>query len=112
LPREDLRRFQYAPEELACGVRDARFAALMRFEIARAEDHYRRGDGLERYLDRDSRPALRAMVGIYHGLLDEIKRRDGDVFTSRVRLSGWRKTRIALGSLWARAAFSAGTDAG
>jgi len=112
LPQEDLRRFQYTADDLARGVRNDRFAALMRFEIARAEDHYRRGDGLERFLDRDSRPALRAMVGIYHGLLEEIKRRDGDVFTSRVRLSGWRKARIALGSLLARTGFSAGTDAG
>jgi phytoene synthase len=112
LPREDLRRFQYSADELARGVRDSRFAALMRFQIARAEDHYRRGAGLEQLLDRDSRPALRAMVGIYHGLLGEIKRRDGDVFSSRVRLSGWRKTRIALGSLLARTGFAAGTDAG
>jgi squalene synthase HpnC/squalene synthase HpnD len=111
LPQEDLRRFQYGADELARGVHDHRFSALMRFEIARAEDHYRRGDGLERFLERDSRPALRAMVGIYRGLLDEIKRRDGDVFTSRVRLSGWRKARIAIASLLARTGFAAGTNA-
>jgi len=112
LPREDLRRFQYSEEDLAQGLRNAAFAALMRFEIARAEDHYRRGEGLEMHLDRDSRPALRAMVSIYRGLLDEIKRRDGDVFSSRVRLSGWRKATIALRSLLARATTAPRTDAG
>jgi len=104
LPQEDLQRAGYTSDDLALGVRDGRFQGLMRFEIARAEELYERGAPLEFLLSRDSRPAFRAMVGIYRGLLDEIKRRDGDVFTSRVRLSAWRKATIAACSLIARPA--------
>jgi phytoene synthase len=102
LPQEDLRRFEYTADDLARGVRDGRFQALMQFEIARAEDFYRRGAPLEKYLARDSQAAFRAMVGIYRAVLDEIKRRDGDVFTSRVELATWRKIAIAISALLAR----------
>ena len=95
LPLEDLRRFDYSREDLTQGVHDARFCALMRFQIARAEQFYREGLELERWLTADGRAALGAMSGIYRELLDEIKRRDGDVFSGRVSVSPWRKARIA-----------------
>jgi 15-cis-phytoene synthase len=104
LPLEDLRRFGYAREELTRGVRDARFGALMRFQIARAEQFYREGLQLERWLAADGQAALGAMAGIYRELLDEIKRRDGDVFSGRVSVSRWRKARIAARWLLARPA--------
>ncbi len=59
LPREDLRRFGYTPEELAAGVQNASFRELMNFQIARADDYYRAGAALEPLLSRDSRAALR-----------------------------------------------------
>ncbi|HEX3871615.1 MAG TPA: phytoene/squalene synthase family protein [Pirellulales bacterium] len=95
LPQEDLRRFDYSVDDLRNGVRDARFDALMRFEIARAEEFYRQGAELSRYLYRDGKAVFGAMTGIYHGLLDEIRRRHGDVFSRRVGLSPWRKLTIA-----------------
>lgn len=100
LPQEDLRRFGYTADDLHAGVRDGRFTALMRFEIARAEQFYREAAELNEWLEPDGRVVFRAMLGIYRGLLDEIKRHEGDVFTHRVRLSSWRKLRIAAGSLW------------
>lgn len=95
LPREDLDRFGYSVDGLRSGVRDARFRALMRFEIARAEALYREGRELQRWLEPDGLPVFGAMVSTYQALLEEIKRRDGDVFTNRVRLSPWRKLSIA-----------------
>ncbi len=95
LPREDLDRFDYRLPDLRAGVQDARFRALMQFEIARAEDFYRHAAELDRWLEPDGRRVFGAMLSTYHGLLDQIKRLDGDVFTARVRLSGWRKLRIA-----------------
>ncbi len=99
LPAEDLRRFGYAADDLKRGVCNSQFRELMDFEIARAEEFYIRGSVLLPYVSRDSRAALRAMTGIYRGLLGEIKRRGGDVFTERVRLSGLRKASIAAWSL-------------
>jgi phytoene synthase len=95
LPAEDLRRFAYTPDELRRGVRDSRFSALMRFQIERAEQLYREGAELEPWLEPDGRGIFGAMTAMYRGLLDQIRRRDGDVFTSRVRLSGWQRLRIA-----------------
>jgi phytoene synthase len=45
------------------------------------------------------------MAKTYRALLQEIERRDYDVFTRRVRLSRWRKMGLALGALPARWGF-------
>lgn len=95
LPREDLARFDYTPEDLRAGVRDDRFRRLMRFEIERTERLYDEAARLEPLLESDGRRVFGSMVSVYRALLDEIKRLDGDVLTTRVRLSRWRKMRIA-----------------
>jgi phytoene synthase len=102
LPQQDLHRFKYSNDDLRNGIRDGRFRALMHFEIERTESLYREAAELARWLEPDGRKVFTAMVGIYRGLLDEIKRRDGDVFSSRVRLSTWHKLRIAGNALLAR----------
>lgn len=108
LPGEDLRRFDYSAAELKLGVCDERFRRLMRFEIERAEQCYADAAELDRWLHADCRRAFVAMLSTYRELLAEIKRRDGDVWTSRVRLAGWRKARIAMRCLFS---FSGPADA-
>jgi len=95
LPQEDLDRFDYSVEDLRAGVRDDRFRRLMRFEIARNEQMYAEGASLERWLEPRERRVFASMTAVYRALLTEIKRRDGDVLSQRVRLSSWRKMRIA-----------------
>lgn len=95
LPQEDLQRFGYSVEDLRQGVRNDRFVSLMRYEIARAEGYYQEAAELERWLGPEGKTVFGAMTAIYRGLLGEIKRLDGDVFGRRVRLSAWRKLRIA-----------------
>lgn len=95
LPQEDLRRFDYSADDLRRGVVDNRFRRLMRFEIDRAEEFYEEAAELDRWLSPDGRAVFGAMTAIYRGLLDEIKRLDGDVFSRRVKLTTWRKLRIA-----------------
>ncbi|MBS0210336.1 MAG: phytoene/squalene synthase family protein [Planctomycetes bacterium] len=95
LPAEDLRRFDYTFDDLCRGVCDPRFDRLMEFEIARAEQFYCASRPLAGHLSTDGRRAFCAMLEIYHGLLAEIRRRDGDVFSRRVSLSSWRKWTIA-----------------
>ncbi|HQU42367.1 MAG TPA: phytoene/squalene synthase family protein [Pirellulales bacterium] len=95
LPQEDLRRFGYTADELRQGVVDLRFRELMRFEIERVERFYDDAAELHRWLSPDGRSVFGAMTSIYRGLLDEIKRRDGDVFGHRVQLTAWRKLSIA-----------------
>jgi 15-cis-phytoene synthase len=95
LPQEDLRRFGYTSDELCSGVVDERFRRLMRFEIERVERLYDDAADLANWLSSDGRAVFGAMTGIYRGLLNEIKRQDGDVFRHRVQLTTWRKLRIA-----------------
>jgi phytoene synthase len=95
VPQEDLRRFDYTADDLRGGVVDERFRQLMQFEVERAEQFYDNAAELDHWLSADGRTVFGAMTGIYRGLLDEIKRLNGDVFSHRVQLTTWHKLRIA-----------------
>lgn len=97
LPQADLAEYGYTVADLASGVRDDRFRQLMAFEVQRARDLYARGGEVSAYLSATGRPVFDTMVKLYRGLLDEIERRDYDVFTKRVRLSTWKKVHFAAG---------------
>ena len=91
LPSEDLLRFSYSSESLRQPLLDDNFRSLMRFEADRARHYYGRAEQLFAYLHADGKPILRAMLDIYGGLLDEIERRNFDVFRQRVSLAKWKK---------------------
>ncbi len=99
VPLEDFRRFGYSPEELAAGIRDVRFANLMRFEIERAQRFYEQALPLSEALHGHGRYIFRMMLATYWELLREIRRRNGDVFTRRVRLSPMQKLASAASAL-------------
>lgn len=99
LPAEDLGRFGYSRQNLDQGLRNGAFQGLMQFELERARSYYRSAEGLESYLNDEAKPVLRTMFRIYQGILDEIERRDFDVFSGRVRLSAWSKSQIVMREL-------------
>jgi phytoene synthase len=99
LPQEDLRRFECDLGALGDGAGDARFRALMRFEIERTEGFYREGARLEAHLPREARAVFWTMMHTYRALLEEIKRRDGDVLGQPIRLTSWHKWRLAAQGL-------------
>jgi 15-cis-phytoene synthase len=99
LPREDLQRFDYTEHDLAAHCRDERFHRLMRFQVDRTKEYYRRAEELFDYLEPAGKPIYAAMLRIYGGLLAKIERRDYDVFSRRIRLPRWRKLLIALGAV-------------
>jgi 15-cis-phytoene synthase len=111
LPMEDLDRFGYTADDLRRGVRDERFRRLMRFEIERTEQLFAEGAELHRWLEPEGRRVLGSMMAVYRALLAEIKRLDGDVLTRRVRLSRWRKMRIATRWLLLGPRLTTATDA-
>jgi len=102
LPAEDLKRFDYSPEELQHGIVDERFRDLMRFEADRAKRYYAQARNLLPLVEKASKPALWAMMEIYEGLLDRIVQRRFDVFHNTIRLTGMEKTAIALKALMMR----------
>ena len=105
LPEEDLARFGVAKSELGREGRPSECVrALLAFEGERAKEYYDGADQLAPLVERVGRPVLVTIVGIYRALLDEIVRRDYNVFSARVSVSPWRKIAIAVRALGARSA--------
>ncbi|HXJ40031.1 MAG TPA: phytoene/squalene synthase family protein [Bryobacteraceae bacterium] len=96
LPTEDLERFGVTRDELRRGLRTERFANLMEFEIDRAERYYRESSPLLGLTNPTSRPALWAMIAIYHGLLGRVAECPSDVLLRRVSLPVAEKLWIVL----------------
>ena len=97
LPEEDLARFGVEPAELNLGGRpNDRVRALLAYEGDRAYEYYAMADSLTPLVNRVGRPVLQTIVGTYHALLDEIARRDYDVFDGRISLGRWHKLAVAL----------------
>jgi phytoene synthase len=99
LPREDLDRFGYRLEQLERAERDEGFRALMKFEVERAHHYYDAALPLVELLEPHGQAVFLVMLRTYRGLLEEIERRDYDVFSSRVHLSRWWKLGILLRTL-------------
>jgi phytoene synthase len=95
LPAEDLERFGVKPDQLCAGPPAAEFKKLMAFEAGRARGFYRESQPLIGLVNKRSRPALRALIGIYSRLLERIEESGFDV-SRRVSLSAAEKGWIVL----------------
>jgi phytoene synthase len=96
LPADDMQRFGVTAEDLKRGRRSAEFLQLMQFEADRARVYYEQSKPLVKMVDKHSRPALLALIGIYARLLERIQERDFDVFSKRVSLSTAEKCGIVM----------------
>ncbi len=80
--------------------------ALLEEIAKRAANFYRSAQKLVPLIDRESRPALRVLVNIYHALLERIRSADYDVFSRRASVPVTRKLAIAAAGIaqmfWAR----------
>jgi 15-cis-phytoene synthase len=103
LPLEDLAAHGVALDALlhrtAHGGPTTNERALLASIATRAENYYRSAEKLLPLIDRESRPALRVLVAIYHALLKRIERADYDVFTQRVSVPTAQKLTILAGGL-------------
>ena len=99
IPMEDLARFGCSEEQLARGVSTDAFRELMRFEVGRARELFRRGlelvDTLDGHLKLDV--ALFSLGGLK--VLDAIERQDYDVLRRRPKVSKAVKIRLMLGTM-------------
>lgn len=99
LPREDLDRFGCTLELNGSGdLMDPpdRFAALVRFQAARAEAWYGEGLALLPLLDHRSAACTAAMAGIYRRLLDRIAADPDAVRRQRLSLPTSAKLKVAV----------------
>ncbi len=90
LPQEMLREFGVTNEDvlaMAAGrTLDANERAMLVALSVQAWEYYEAARELLPMIDAESRPALWVLVKIYSGLLGAIDRRQGDVFSVRVRV--------------------------
>lgn len=91
LPLEELRRFDYTPEDLMACVNDARYKALMRFQIARARSYFARAQAGIALLAPDARLPVQASLDMYSQILNVIEENDYDNFHRRAYISKRKK---------------------
>ena len=94
LPEIELSEFGLSSAEFLDGsVRpdDDRFLRLMEFQWNRADQYYREAAPLLALVSSRNRPALWALVTIYHQLLERIRHLGYNVLDKRVKLSVWKK---------------------
>jgi len=95
LPIEDLQRFEVPAHDILAAKHSERFVALMRFQTARAREHYRHAFAALPDADRRAqRPGL-MMAAIYATLLAEIERDGFLVLDRRTSLTPIRKLWLA-----------------
>ncbi len=100
LPLDEVQRFGYSERELQDGVINDPFRALMRFQIARAREHFDRGKQLFTLLSPQSRACPAVLHAVYNAILDRIEAADFDVFQKRIGLSSRQKW-LLMARLWA-----------
>jgi phytoene synthase len=96
LPAEDLAHFKYTEDDLFAHTIDARFVALMRFEIARARALYRDAEAGIAMLQPESRYAVRLALHLYRSILSAIEANGFNVFTMRAVVPAHAKVSTAL----------------
>lgn len=99
LPREDMARFGYTPEDLGRHAVTPAFRELMAFQCARARGLFERGLALAGMLDRDRGREIRLFAGGGLAILDRLEAVGYDAFTARPTLSKWAKMRLVARSL-------------
>ena len=99
LPIEDFERFGVSPDTFEPGDK---FLSLMTFEAQRARDYYRQSAPLVKLIHPRSRPALRALIGIYSRLLEHIVASNYDVLTRRIGVPTWEKLWVVISAAISR----------
>ncbi len=102
LPAEDLARFGYAEDEVFESVVDARFVALMEFQIARVRSMYREAEPGIAMLAPESRYTVRLALSLYRRILRAIELNEYNVFTRRAFVPLRSKIATALAVALAR----------
>ncbi|MEZ2345984.1 phytoene/squalene synthase family protein [Terriglobus sp. RCC_193] len=103
LPEDLLAKHQLTAQDVlaasASGSMRPELRTLLAEVATRAEKYYAAAEDLIPLLDRDSRPAMRVLITIYHLLLKEIVARNYDVLQQRVSVSTGRKLRVLAGGM-------------
>ncbi|MCC6849383.1 MAG: squalene synthase HpnC [Deltaproteobacteria bacterium] len=99
LPREDMARFGYGPDDLARHAVTPAFRELMTFQCARTRALFDRGLALAAMLDRSRGREIRLFAGGGLAILDRLEAVGYDAFNARPTLSRWAKVGLVARAL-------------
>jgi phytoene synthase len=94
LPREELRRFGVAEEELIARAENDRMRTLIEFQIARAERYFHAAEPLLGELEFDARFGVTLMGGIYATVLSKLRKDPLVVIRRRLSLTKLQKVMV------------------
>jgi len=100
LPREELVFYGIRESDIAKGRITDNWRQFMKFQIERTRQLYQNSRGGINLLDRDGQLAVGAASVFYQGILDEIEKKDYNVFTHRASLSTWGKVSRIPALIW------------
>lgn len=91
LPREEMAQFGYSERQLAARDRGPEFHRLMRFQVARAREYYRRAEPGIAMLHPGGRFAVKIASDVYREILARVEQGGFDVFDRRAVVPARRK---------------------
>lgn len=95
LPLDELARFGVDRAMLERRVLTPEIVEALKFQIARVRSLQEEADVGIAYLDKTSRPCIRAASELYCGIVDEVEAIGYDVFNKRAKTSTGRRARVA-----------------
>lgn len=95
LPLDELARFGVDRAMLERRVLTPEIVEALKFQIARVRSLQEEADFGIAYLDKTSRPCIRAASELYCGIVDEVEAIGYDVFNKRAKTSTGRRARVA-----------------
>jgi phytoene synthase len=101
LPLDELERFGVDEASVRAGdVGSDRYRELMAFQCHRALEHFRLAQALPLVLERDSRPAVRVMAGVYRRVLDRVRRDPVRAYSVKAELPRWERMGVVARGLF------------
>ncbi|MEY4291111.1 MAG: hypothetical protein RL130_1053 [Actinomycetota bacterium] len=95
LPLQELAEFGVNRATLERRVLTPEIVAALKFQIARVRSLQAEADIGIQYLDKASRPCIRAASELYCGIVDEVEAIGYDIFNKRAKTSTARRARVA-----------------
>ncbi|MGI9055904.1 MAG: phytoene/squalene synthase family protein [Pyrinomonadaceae bacterium] len=102
LPLEDLKKFGVSEQQIFENIFDKNFEKLMKFQIERAREFYRKGEQGIALLEKDSRFTVLLASRIYEKILDKIEKQNYDVFSQRAHTTKAQKL-VSIPKIWREA---------
>jgi phytoene synthase len=100
LPQDELRRFGVSEEDLKARRVTPGFMELMRFQVERVRQHYRRAEPLLSMIDPDARRCTCLMGSVYYQVLERIEASGYHVFGPRIGLTLAEKIGLVARTYW------------